>query len=233
MLASARVPNIYHFKDFAGSSHRILIRLIRSFLPDRRGRLLDLGAAGGELANAVRGQFESITGFEYNVDAIGDLRRHFDRAVVADLENVPSLPSGFRAVILADVLEHLTEPPRMLRLIRNAVAGDGYVFLSVPNVANIVVRLELLFGSFRYRDRGILDRTHLRFYTKSTLLEELEREGFEVVAVTASAVPLRLVLAGRIPSPLITMGELVLLPLTRMMKTLFGYQIIVVARRLG
>src|SRR5438105_12843375 len=100
------MPNVYTFKDFEGSSHRILIALIRRFSP-RGGVLLDLGAAGGELGGAVRDQFERTIGFEYDVDRIGQLRKHFDAAVIADLERVPRLPRNMRAIVLADIIEHL------------------------------------------------------------------------------------------------------------------------------
>ena len=66
------MPNVYTFKDFEGSSHRILIDLIRRHA-GRGGTLLDLGAAGGELGSAVREQFDRTIGFEYNVDCIGQL----------------------------------------------------------------------------------------------------------------------------------------------------------------
>src|SRR3954454_6484965 len=87
----AVVPNVYTFKDFEGSSHRILIRLIRAFA-QRGGTLLDLGAAGGELGAAVREHFTRTIGFEYDVDRIAQLREHFDHAVIADLESVTRLP---------------------------------------------------------------------------------------------------------------------------------------------
>ena len=97
------MPNVYTFKDFEGSSHRILLELIRRYA--RRGTLLDLGAAGGELGSALRGDFDETIGFEYNVDCIGDLKGRFDQIVIADLERVAKLPSNVDAIVLADVIE--------------------------------------------------------------------------------------------------------------------------------
>src|SRR3954470_20194792 len=99
------MSNVYTFKDFEGSSHRILIGLIRRFAR-RGGLLLDLGAAGGELGAAVHDHFERTIGFEYDAGRIGDLRAHFDHAVIADLESVPRLPRNASAVVLADIIEH-------------------------------------------------------------------------------------------------------------------------------
>src|SRR6266550_7634550 len=106
LYPAAFVPNVYTFKDFEGSSHRILIELIRRFSP-RGGTLLDLGAAGGELGAAVRDHFDRTIGFEYDADRIGDLHGRFDSVVIADLETVKTLPSNVRAVVLADIVEHL------------------------------------------------------------------------------------------------------------------------------
>ncbi len=63
------MPNVYQFKDFEGSSHRILLDLVRRFAR-RRGMLLDLGAAGGELGEALRGQFDRSIGIEHDLDRI-------------------------------------------------------------------------------------------------------------------------------------------------------------------
>src|SRR3954447_22854200 len=141
------VPNVYTFKDFEGSSHRILIELIRRFAP-RGGTLLDLGAAGGELGAAVRDQFEKTIGFEYDADRLGQLRSRFDQVVIADLETVRTLPPGVSAIALADIIEHLRNSTNLLSIVKRSLNSDGVLFLSVPNIANITVRLGLLFGIF-------------------------------------------------------------------------------------
>ena len=181
------MPNVYTFKDFEGSSHRILIDLITRYA-NGSGTLLDLGAAGGELGEALRMRFPRRIGFEYDVDRIADLRRHFDSAVIADLEAVRKLPSCSGSIVLADVLEHLREPSKLLRCVREALSPEGHVFISVPNIANITVRLGLLFGIFEYRERGILDSSHLRFYTMRSIKREIEGAGFNIVAIRGSSV---------------------------------------------
>jgi predicted TPR repeat methyltransferase len=221
------VSSVYRFKDFEGSSHRILIDLIRRSRPG--GRLVDLGAAGGELGEAVRPQFSSTFGFEYDVGRIGELHSRFDQVVIADLERVAALPRA-NAIVMADVLEHLRDTRRLLGLVREALSSDGRLFLSVPNIANLTIRVGLLFGVFRYRDRGILDYTHFRFYTRRTILEEVQGAGFEIERVRGSSVPIRLIVGGFVPSFLIRAGEAILAPITQLWKSLFAYQIILVAR---
>src|SRR5512140_1204801 len=200
------MPNVYEFKDFEGSSHRILIDLIRRFAP-AGGTLLDLGASAGHLGNAIRDHFGRTIGFEYELACIGALRERFDVALIADLEKVRHLPERIDAVVLADVIEHLRDAPALLRLVRNSLSADGRLFVSVPNIANITVRLGLLFGVFEYRDRGILDTTHLRFYTLRTIRQEVERAGFRVIAVRGSSVPIRLILGSWTPEFLLRIGE--------------------------
>ena len=223
------MPNVYQFKDFEGSSHRILLTLLERYASG--GTLLDLGAAGGELGAAVRAKFTRTIGFEYDRDRIGDLAHRFDQVVIADLERVWRLPRNLQAIVLADVLEHLRDPARVLALSRDSLSRGGYVFISVPNIANITTRLGLLFGVFRYRDRGILDATHLRFYTKKTIHEEVERAGFDIVATRGSSIPIRLILPRATPEAALRIGEKSVSGVTRLWRSLFAYQIILVARR--
>lgn len=224
------MPNVYTFKDFEGSSHRILIGLLHRHAR-QGGTLLDLGAAGGELGAAVRDHFARTIGFEFNSDCLPELCKHFDQAVITDLERVKTLPSNIDAIVLADVLEHLRNPARALELVRDALRDDGRVFISVPNIANITVRLGLLFGVFEYRDRGILDHTHLRFYTKRTIRREVENAGFRIIDMGGSSVPIRLIIGSYTPGPLLRLGEKLLVWLTRAWRGLFAYQIILVAEK--
>jgi len=133
--------------------------------------------------------------------------------------------------VLADVLEHLRSPASALKLVREALARDGRLFVSVPNIANITVRLGLLFGVFEYRDRGILDFTHLRFFTMRTIRREMENAGFRIVAVRGSSVPIRLIVGRYMPDALLRFGEAMLSMITRVWRALFAYQIVLVAER--
>jgi SAM-dependent methyltransferase len=89
----------------------------------------------------------------------------------------------FDVVLAGDVLEHLVDPRRVLADARSLLAPGGYVVASVPNVAHVDVRMALLCGRFAYRETGLLDATHLRFFTHDTLLELFERAGLAVARV--------------------------------------------------
>jgi len=223
------MPNVYQFKDFEGSSHRILLDLVRRFAR-RRGMLLDLGAAGGELGEALRGQFDHSIGIEYDIDRIGQLKSRFDSVVIGDLDRIEQLPAPADAIVLADVLEHLRSAGRILEIVRESIHPEGTLFVSVPNIANITIRIGLLLGIFTYRERGILDETHLRFYTLRTIRSQIEAAGFQTIAVSGSSVPLRLILGPRTPEIILRTGERILTIVTRMWEALFAYQIILVAR---
>ncbi len=193
--------------------------------------MLDLGAAGGELGSAIRPLFEKTIGFEYDLERLPALRGHFDCAVVADLEKTLTLPARIQTLVLADVLEHLRHPGKVLHMARESLTNDGRLFLSVPNIANITIRLGLLAGTFRYRDRGILDATHLRFYTSRTIREEVRDAGFEVLLMRGSSIPIRLIVGNYLPEWVLRPLESLLEKVTQIWKSLFAYQIILVARK--
>jgi hypothetical protein len=112
--------------------------------------------------------------------------------------------------------------------VKQSLTNEGVLFLSVPNIANITVRIGLLLGIFEYRDRGILDFTHVRFFTMRTIRREVEKAGFRIIAVRGSSVPIRLIMP-RMPDLLLRIGERLLTWITRVWRGLFAYQIILVA----
>jgi 2-polyprenyl-3-methyl-5-hydroxy-6-metoxy-1,4-benzoquinol methylase len=115
-------------------------------------------------------------------------------AVELDISTeLPASLGSFDLVVFADVLEHLPDPIRLLRNVHSLLNPGARIVISVPNVAHLSVRVQLLFGRFRYSDRGILDRTHLRFFTRKTIVELLTDSDFRIHQTTASAVPLELV----------------------------------------
>jgi 2-polyprenyl-3-methyl-5-hydroxy-6-metoxy-1,4-benzoquinol methylase len=222
------MPNVYQFKDFEGSSHRILIELIRQ--SGARGRLLDLGPASGELCAAVRDRFEHRTCVEVDEGYLPDLEARFDETIIANLESLDTLPRDYDAIVMADVLEHLHNQRRILAEVRKSIRPGGHLFISVPNIANLTIRIGLLLGYFVYRERGILDETHVRFYTLATIRRTLEDAGFVIEKTRGSSIPLRLIVGRLVPSPFLTAAEWILARVTQAWKALFAYQIIMVAR---
>ena len=184
----------YTWKEIPGSSHRVILDRILSL--GERLAVLDLGFGAGHLARKIRPRCRYLAGIELDPVAAEEGAQYFDDPLVDDL--VKGLASPFRepfdVVVAGDVLEHLPRPEEALRAFRPLLSPSGLFLCSLPNVANVTTRLALLCGRFDYADRGILDRTHLRFYTRRTGRQLLEGEGFRVRASTPTAMPVELAL---------------------------------------
>jgi 2-polyprenyl-3-methyl-5-hydroxy-6-metoxy-1,4-benzoquinol methylase len=146
-------------------------------------RALDVGCSTGYLAAQLVERGTAVVGLERNEDASNEARAVCEQVLVGEIETMelPFPPRSFDVVLCGDVLEHLREPERFLARIRPLIRPGGRLVLSTPNVANWSMRLGLLFGRWRYTERGILDRTHTHLFTRRTLVEALERAGFRVV----------------------------------------------------
>jgi 2-polyprenyl-3-methyl-5-hydroxy-6-metoxy-1,4-benzoquinol methylase len=219
----------YAWKEIPGSSHDVLRRRIRE-LPAGR-RLLDLGAAGGHLGRAVRDRCAYLAGVDPDPSLPPECREGYDDWRSTDALSAGSWEAPFDVVVCADVLEHLPRPEELLARIRDWLAPGGTLFVSLPNVANVTVRAGLLLGRFPYAEKGILDRTHLRFYTRRSARRLLEDAGFHVRNIAATAMPYELAapVLGRVPlaAPVraFAAGSAKLWP------TLFGYQFVMEAAR--
>ncbi len=139
----------------------------------------------------------------------------------------------FDAVVCADVLEHLARPEDLLARIHGWLRPGGTLFVSLPNVANVTVRAALLLGRFSYAERGILDRTHLRFYTRRSAEALLTGAGFRVRDVEATAMPYELAAPFLSEAPWRFPVRAFASASARVWPTLFGYQFVIEARGEG
>jgi 2-polyprenyl-3-methyl-5-hydroxy-6-metoxy-1,4-benzoquinol methylase len=215
----------YVWKEIPGSSHDLLRRRIRALPPGLR--LLDLGAAGGHFGRAVRDRCAFLAGVEPDAAIGSPAREGYDDWRSADALSCGDWNTPFDAVVCADVLEHLPRPEDLLSRIRSWLREGGTLLVSLPNVANVSVRAALLLGRFPYAERGILDRTHLRFYTRRSAVDLVASAGFAVREIEATAMPYELALPG-LASPLwrapvrgFARASASLWP------TLFGYQFVI------
>ncbi len=132
--------------------------------------------------------------------------------------------------MLGDILEHLPDPDTVLKRLVECQPSNALFIISVPNIANLWVRLNLLMGKFDYTDRGILDRTHLHFFTRRTLVNMIQNSGLEILSIQATPIPLELVSRFFVTLP----GRFihaVLARFTHWLPTLLGYQFVVQARK--
>ena len=219
----------YVWKEIPGSSHDLLRRRIRQ-LPAGI-RLLDLGAAGGHLGRAVRDRCAFLAGVEPDPRLPASCREGYDDWRVADALAAGGWDAPFDAVVCADVLEHLPRPEALLDRIRAWLRPGGILLASIPNVANITIRAALLSGRFPYAERGILDRTHVRFYTRRSARALLEDGGFRVRRVEATAMPYELAVAALGRAPWKGAVRALASGSARLWPTLFGYQFVFEAER--
>jgi SAM-dependent methyltransferase len=144
---------------------------VAALVPPSCRRVLEVGCGEGELGSLLRARGHHVTGLELLPHAAERARCRLDRVVTADVERdgLPFSPESFNAIIFADVLEHLVDPWRVLREAVKLLDDDGVVVASIPNVQNLDVIRRLLRGRWDYRERGILDFGHLRFFTLTTI----------------------------------------------------------------
>ena len=161
-----------------------------------RGRLLDLGCSDGALANGLRTFGHHVTGID--IEEHPGVADRVDRFVRADLDaGVPdSVGRGFDVVVAADVVEHVREPQRLLEDVRARLAPGGSLVVSVPNFGHWYPRLRVALGRFDYDRRGILDRGHLRFFTRRSFERLLERSGYAVRRREYLTLPLEVIQRG-------------------------------------
>jgi 2-polyprenyl-3-methyl-5-hydroxy-6-metoxy-1,4-benzoquinol methylase len=158
-------------------------------------RLLDVGCARGHLASALAERGWEVTGVEYDPSDAQVAKSRGLNIITSSAEDAfANLTEKYDVIVFADVLEHLVDPLTVLKLAKNQLTSDGRIVISIPNVAHLTVRLQLFFGSFTYSDRGILDRTHLHFYTKKTLAEMITKAGLHTLYMGATPAPIEEVL---------------------------------------
>ena len=153
----------------------------------RGSRVLEVGCGEGQLGRRLCELGCEVHGVEVVPAAAAAAARALDRVTCADVERAPlDYPAGhFQLLLCGDVLEHLVDPWGTLARLQRLLAPGGVLVCSVPNVQYFPVALGLLRGRFDYRDAGVLDRTHLRFFTRRSARQLVEGAGFTVEAMPA------------------------------------------------
>jgi methionine biosynthesis protein MetW len=158
---------------------------LRALVPEDARRVLDVGCGAGALGAALREERGiEVMGLELSADAAARARERLDAVVEADLDALYELPferGSFDAMVFGDVLEHLRDPHRLLRTLRPWLADEGAIVTSIPNVGHWSVILPLLTQDrWPYADAGLLDRTHVHFFTLAEAELMLRDCGFTV-----------------------------------------------------
>ena len=158
---------------------------VMELIPRQAKRVLDVGCAAGMLGQEIkRRQQCEVVGIELDAAAAAEACRRLDHLIEGDVETLDLGSLGrFDAVVCADVLEHLRDPGALLRKLRDLLVPDGALIASIPNARHMEVVQQLIEGNWSYQPEGVLDRDHLRFFTRRSAEQLLEEAGFEVVEV--------------------------------------------------
>ncbi len=165
------------------STHNTLVNLI-----GEKKKVLDIGCNEGYIG--ITTNLNEFYGIDYAAESVEKAKQVYKDAVVYDLNNLKRLPWNLRfdVLIFADVLEHVLFADQVLDFfIQNYLKEGGEVIFSLPNIANWRIRLQLLFGNFDYTDSGILDKTHLHFYTFKSAKKLVEASSLKITTVTSGA----------------------------------------------
>jgi len=151
--------------------------------------VLEVGCAEGKTGKRLKddGKARKVVGIELHPDIALKAQKNLDYVIQGNIENIEILePYGkYNFILAGDVLEHLVDPWSVLRKLKKALAQNGKIIFSVPNIRNWTVLFPLLFtGKWEYEKFGIMDSTHLRFFTKKTSIQLAESADMKVISIT-------------------------------------------------
>lgn len=199
--------------------HHLLASAVLACAPPN-AVVLEGGVSSGYFARVLTSAGMIVDGLELDPEAAQRARSVCRHVWVGDLQTVDAdaLDGPYDVLLFGDTLEHIADPAAVLRRLRSKLRDDGALVVSIPNFSNWAVRLQVLVGRFHYTDRGILDRTHLRFYTEQSVRELFTASGFDVVDMR-----------GAIPAPLVRNAALcrLLHRVGNLRRSLFAYNFVV------
>jgi O-antigen biosynthesis protein len=188
--SSKRYPNADQDTEATLDDNHSVAKIIR-FVGDRK-KVIDFGCSTGYLARFLQQHDCTITGVEINPEDAKLAEEYCNRVLVTDLdlESIPALfpEEKFDVAVFGDVLEHLKNPWKVLEEAQFILNPDGYIIASIPNIAHGAVRLALLRGEFQYSKLGILDDTHLRFFTRKTVQDLFDYSGYLIDEIQTTKV---------------------------------------------
>ena len=166
---------------------------LAALVPEQARRIVDFGCGRGALgAHLKERQGAEVLGVELFPDAAAVAAERLDQVVRSDLDELEELPvdeGSLDCAVFGDVLEHLRDPHRLLRVARRYLKPDGRIVCSIPNVKHFTVLVPLLVADrFEYTDAGLLDRTHVHLFTLEEIDVMMRETGFEVVTLGATNV---------------------------------------------
>lgn len=162
--------------------HAMTLRLV-----GHNKRILEFGCASGHMTRAFVSQGNQVVAIEIDPEAAQRAAKSAERVIVGDLETMDLAAilgeNTFDVVTFGDVLEHLRDPHSVLKAARRFLRPDGFAVISLPNVAHADVRLALVEGRWDYQPFGLMDNTHIRFFTRDSCRKLVREAGFHVAVL--------------------------------------------------
>lgn len=157
------------------------------FIPDRAERILDAGCGAGLFGEGLKKTIKrEIWGIEMDLESANLAKQRIDKVIVGDIStSIKMVPdSYFDCVVFNDVLEHLVDPWKILMDTKGKLNAGGVVVCSVPNVRYLFLLKDLLFNrQWKYESFGVLDKTHLRYFTKDSISDMFISLDYEVLKI--------------------------------------------------
>ncbi len=176
-------------------AHAVVNRDLLALMPTTARRVVEVGCMHGALARAHRELNPAVhyTGIDIDADYAQVAQQACDVALSGDIErfDLPAFDKLFPSDcwVFGDCLEHLRDPWRIVRQIRQRIDADGCLVTCIPNAQHWSVQMRLATGLFRYEDSGLLDRTHVRWFTRVTMIEMFQQEGWRIETGLARKLP--------------------------------------------
>jgi len=179
------MSNQYRFyEDKIETYYGLARRDVLAFIRNNPRRILDVGCGRGDTGSLAKKMFnaDEVVGIEHFESAAEDARRKLDRVILGNIEQLTlDFPSGyFDCIVCADVLEHTQDPWAVLEKLKIYMNDNGILVASIPNIQHIYPVLKILRNRFEYEANGILDKTHLRFFTRHTIEGMFQETGFAI-----------------------------------------------------
>jgi trans-aconitate methyltransferase len=167
-------------------AHNIVNTDLMQLIPADARRIVEVGCMHGAMARAYRESHPAIhyVGIDIDPDYAQVAAQFCDQSLGMDIESMPAaefqnlFPSD--CWIFGDCLEHLRDPWRIVKMVRESIDSNGCLLVCLPNAQHWSVQMRLATGQFRYEDSGLLDRTHIRWFTRTTMIEMFIQAGWSI-----------------------------------------------------
>jgi 2-polyprenyl-3-methyl-5-hydroxy-6-metoxy-1,4-benzoquinol methylase len=181
------VQNLLDFKEKPEDYYSLSRPEMLEYIPKNSKIILDVGCGYGYFGRLVKDKMNStVWGIELDDVAGESAKSNLDNVFIGDVfDIIETLPKQhFDCIVFNDILEHLVDPYTLLEKTKSLLTNQGVVVCSIPNVRYIGNLKRLLISKqWKYEDFGILDKTHLRFFTKKSIIETMEILGFDIITI--------------------------------------------------